>query len=327
LNLFFQKDLARNWTAFVNFEFLNNFSSSRRWGSANLEEAWAKFAPNEEFNLKIGLQIPVFNNLNEIKNRTPLLPYIIRPLVYETSFSEIIPVEEFLPARAYAQVYGFIPFGEVKLDYALYIGNSPNISTPLPDSLSSVQTGIDTSATYLGGGRIGIRFKELKIGISATRDNVNFFQGIEAFIGGSPSRFDEVPRLRYGADLSYNLGPAVFEGEVISVIYDDDIPEASLDKIFYYATLGYRITEQFYGYGSYWFTRQDFTGVFNGTNTLSSGVADIKVPTIGFAYNLNDRITVKGQYAPVRIVTKIPSLQFTEKGKFHFFSAAISIFF
>jgi len=32
LNLFFQKDLYRNWTAFVNFEALNSFSSSRRWG-------------------------------------------------------------------------------------------------------------------------------------------------------------------------------------------------------------------------------------------------------------------------------------------------------
>ena len=33
LNLIFQKDFSREWLAFVNFELLNNFSSSRRWGS------------------------------------------------------------------------------------------------------------------------------------------------------------------------------------------------------------------------------------------------------------------------------------------------------
>ena len=90
LNLFFQKDLGTNWTAFVNFEFLNNFSSSRQWGSANLEETWVKYRASMRFNLKLGLLVPIFNNLHEIKNRTPLLPYIIRPLAYETSFSEFI---------------------------------------------------------------------------------------------------------------------------------------------------------------------------------------------------------------------------------------------
>lgn len=101
LNLFVQKDLNRNWTAFVNLEFLNNFSSNRQWGAANLDEAWVRYRSSNKFNLKLGLQIPEFNNLNVIKNRTPLLPYIIRPLVYETSFSAFIKIEEFVPPRAF----------------------------------------------------------------------------------------------------------------------------------------------------------------------------------------------------------------------------------
>jgi hypothetical protein len=88
LNLFMKKDLAPHWTAFVNFEFLNNYSSSRRWGAMNLEEAWVKYQSGPTFNLKLGLQIPTFNNLNEIKNRTPLLPYVIRPLVYEGALGD-----------------------------------------------------------------------------------------------------------------------------------------------------------------------------------------------------------------------------------------------
>jgi hypothetical protein len=129
LNLFLSKDLARYWRAFVNFEILNSFSSQRQWGAFNLEEAWVRYKPSDKFNIKLGLLIPVFNNLNEIKNRTPLLPYIIRPLIYETSFSEFFSgIEEGVPARAFVQASGVIPSGKTKLDYAVYIGNSPNIN-------------------------------------------------------------------------------------------------------------------------------------------------------------------------------------------------------
>ena len=39
LNVFLQRDLAPKWTALVNFETLNSYSSSRDWGAFNLEEA------------------------------------------------------------------------------------------------------------------------------------------------------------------------------------------------------------------------------------------------------------------------------------------------
>lgn len=330
LNLFFQKDLSSKWSAFINFEFLNNFSSSRQWGSANLEEVWLKYRSGKEFNLKLGLQIPVFNNLNEIKNRTPLLPYIIRPLVYETSFSEFIPVEEFLPTRAYVQAYGFYPLTEeAKFDYAVYIGNSPNVSTPRPDSLGPIQTGVDTTDTFLIGGRVGVRFRELKFGVSASLDHVNFFKGVETFVGGAPSRFDEVRRFRIGGDLSYNLGPLSFEGEFILVAYDDDVAEVSLDKNFYYATLGYHLNERLFVYGSYWFTGQDFTGVFrdSGQPFLFRGDSDVKVPTFGFSYHLSDRITFKGQFARVWIDARVPRINIFEKDAANNYAAGVSVYF
>ena len=247
LNLFFQKELAQHWTAFVNFEILNNFSSSRQTGAINLEEAWLRYSSSEKFNLKLGLLLPIFNNLNEIKNRTPLLPYITRPLIYETSFGEIVEVEEFLPARAFVQTYGFITFGQAKLDYAFYVGNSPNIDN---ESDRRLITGIDTTDTFLAGGRVGVRFKELKFGLSATHDKTNRFQGFELFFGGPPSRFIEVPRIRFGGDLSYNLGQFSFEGEFVTLTYDEDAAELDFDKKFFYGTLGYHITERLFAYGS-----------------------------------------------------------------------------
>ena len=253
-NLFFRRELTPDWRAFVNIEFLNSFSTSRRWGAANLEEMWVRYRSDEKFSLKLGLLIPIFNNLHEIKNRTPLLPYIIRPLVYETSFSEFIAIEEYLPARAYAQAYGYLPWRDAKLDYAVFLGNSPNINSD-PDG---GQTGADTTDTFLIGGRLGLRYDNVKLGFSTARDHVNS-EPVTLVPGEAPFAFEEVTRTRFGADLSFDVGDFTFESEFISVSYDDDNPAIRLDKEFYYATIGYRPREELLVYASYWLAREDFT--------------------------------------------------------------------
>jgi hypothetical protein len=336
LNLFFQKDLARNWSAFVNFEFLNNFSSSRQWGAANLEEAWVKYRLNEKFNLKLGLQIPIFNNLNAVKNRTPVLPYIIRPLVYETSFSEFIAIEEFVPARAFGQVYGFFPSGEAKFEYAFYIGNSANIN----NHRERGQTGIDTTATLLAGGRLGIRYRELKLGLSATYEKRNEFIGFAEILGRQPSELQELPAIRLGGDLSYNLANFSLESEFITVNVDEGIPELKLDLDFYYATLGYYFTDKLFAYGSYWVTKAYFAVLATENGKIED--EEILVPNAGISYNLNDRIRLKGQYARVTSddvyarVTSDDVLHLIsedrieikkDKEKFGVYAIAVSVFF
>ncbi len=325
LNLFFQKDLARNWTAFINFEFLNNFSSIRQWGSANLEEAWVKFRLNEKFNLKLGLQIPIFNNLNTIKNRTPLLPYIIRPIAYETSFNEIIPLEELAPARAFAQVYGFLSAGKLKVDYAAYLGNSPNIN----NDRNRGPTGLDTSNTILVGGRLGIRFRELKLGISATRENRGDFRSLAPLFGRPLSALEEVPSVRLGGDFSLNVANFSFESEFINVNINDNIPEFELDLDFYYGTLGYYLTDQLFLYGSYWVIKSRIELLF-----LQNGFIDdeeVVVPNAGISYNLNDRIHLKGQFARVRDhdieFDSSGVLNSDTKDNFSVYALAVSIFF
>ncbi len=301
LNLFFQKDIDPQWRAFVNFEFLNNFSSSRAWGDADLEEAWVRYRRNDAFSLKIGLLLPTFNNLNEIKNRTPLLPYIIRPIIYESAFREFIAVEEYTPQRAFLQAYGFLPAGPVNFDYAVFLGNSPNISTLMQEG----QSGRDTTSTFLVGGRFGLRYGELKIGISGSRENDNLFQNIgqslelrevsEALGGdltdGNQNRFAEIPRTRIGADLSYHLRGFSFESELLDFQVKNE-SEVALERNFYYATLGYRFTEELYIYGTYWDLSDKLQILDRDVESV-----DIEVWSAGLAYNLNDRITLKAQYA------------------------------
>jgi hypothetical protein len=325
LNLFFQKDFYQNWTAFVNFEALNTFSSSRHWGALNLEEAWVKYSPNMKFNLKLGLQIPIFNNLNEIKNRTPVLPYIIRPLVYETSFGEFIPLEEFVPARAFVQAYGFLPAGEAKLDYAAYVGNSPNIN----DDPKNGQTGVDTTTAFLFGGRVGFRYRELKLGFSATHEKSNGFAEGAPLLGRPVADLQELPLTRRGGDLSFNLANFSLESEFINVDVNAGVPEVDLALDFFYITVGYRFTNVLYGYSSHWNTDVHVTVLIPGDERMQD--EDIIVSTAGLAYDLGDRIRLKGQFARVRDNNKVrfisQSLLENQQDGFNVWAMAVSVFF
>ena len=355
LNLIFQKDFSRQWSAFINFELINNFSSSRRWGSLDLDEAWLSYRANRHLSMKAGLHVPVFNHLNEIKNRTPLLPYIIRPLVYEESFAEIISIEEFVPNRAFLQASGVLPVGKAKLDYAGYLGNSPGINSQYENERKGVsqQTGVDTTTTVLVGGRVGLRLRDLKLGISGTREVVNIFRALAEPSGGarplvqgiSPDRFNGAVRRRLGADLSLHFNRFFLEGEIISVRYDLDVPielkdlpdgsrpRIDLDRLFYYGTLGYEVNDRLLLYGSYWYTSQTFF-----LETSEAGAIDeifIDVYSAGARYSMFqdengfDRIALKAQYAYVPIDDGRPTvgLIFEEGQKIHFFALAISVLF
>ena len=326
LNIFMQKDIAPDWSALVNLELVNNYSSIKQWGSFNLEEAWVRYRYGRVFNIKLGLQIPIFNNLNEIKNKSPLLPYIIRPLIYETSFKEILDLDEYLPARAHFQVFGFIPWNKSKIDYAVYLGNSPNINADKYKGL----TGTDTSSTILIGGRIGIRNGEFKTGISYSHDKMNLtvdehvLQAFQVPI----SRFNRIPRTRLGVDISYRYKSVFGESEYIKVNYDDDIEELKIAKSFYYMTLGYYLTERLLTYTSYWVTDENFTTIDmpdEQSFIIKNGDIDIRVYNLGLSYNLNDRITLKAQAAKGKIKSDCSELIPTTK--FFFYSVAISVFF
>ncbi len=322
LNIFLQKPVSERWTSFVNLEMVNSYSSFRRWGAFNLEEAWVRYRMNRAFSLKLGLQIPIFNHFNEIKNKTPLIPYIIRPLVYESSFNEIILLDEFTPTRAFVQAYGSVPKGEVKIDYAAYLGNSPNINdnadiTGVFDDDENSQSGVDTTATLLIGGRLGLRYRDLKFGVSATHDYTNLFQtGAEA-LGHNPADFKEVRRIRLGTDLSGHFGDYHFESEYIRVRYDDDIPDFLIRLEFYYLTFGYQWTEEFSSYVSYWVEEDELT-------TLGKG--RIEVPNAGLRYDLTDGIALKVGYAVGRS-RETPPTEGTTKSDLNFYTAAISAVF
>lgn len=321
LNVFFRKPINPRWSSFVNFEAVNSYASDLGWGSFRLEEAWVGYRGGPSFQLRMGLLIPRFNRLNEIKNRMPLLPYIVRPLVYESSLSEVVSIEEYVPQRAYAQANGFFAIDRIKLDYAVYVGNSVQINSNPTSNI----TGVDTTGMFMGGGRIGLRYKDTMLGFSLTGDEVDlvdFYPGLPDSIGVSPDRLDGVIRTRLGLDFSTTLKRVALETEYIKVTYHDDIGGFNIDKSFGYVTLGYHFTDRWFGYTSYWKTVENWWDTPYGV----PGERTFTISGVGASYALNDRITFKGQFGEGNYETDIPDVDLSEFDFSHS-TVAVSVFF
>ena len=294
MNIFLSKDINDHFSTFINFEFTNTYSSKKNWGAFSIEEAWIKYSRNNLINIKGGLFIPSFNNLNEIKNRTILLPYIFRPFVYETQLGSTIPLSAFVPQSANLGLYGNLPLNELKFNYSIYVGNSEDSYTETnvtPNGTASV----DTSKFKLVGGRVGLHYNSIKFGISGTFDRTN----------QSANGVGDVSRMRIGADLSFSLAGFKWESEYIKVKHSlKDTQEAqllflnsmspfittSLDKEFYYAALSYDITDNIYMYGKYDNIKDEAAFI------TTSGV---KGYSIGGGYKPADDILLKIQYQKV----------------------------
>lgn len=319
LNIMLQKDLGKRWSTFVDLLVTNSYSSFRNVGTFDLQQAWVRYRRSHYLAVKGGLLIPWFNYLNEIKNKMPLLPYIIRPIVYETSFQEDVPIEEYVPQRAYVQVYGYAPVGDYKIEYAAYSGNSPNVRTN-PDF---GQTGLDTTSSLLFGGRIGVRQTYFQAGFSATHDEVNYLDSVLPDTLSPPLVFNGISRVRLGGDLEIEVRNFKFEGEYISVEYDDDNPDINNDKTFYYGTLGYNVSEKVFVYASYWEIKQHFNQRDASGDFLSADL-QLKIPNGGVAFEMTDRITFKAATARLTRVLDYPG--FGDRVSW-FFAVAGSIMF
>ncbi len=309
MNLFLSKPLGERFSAFVNLEFSLSYASQRGWGSFSVEEAWVNYNNSEALNIKAGLLLPTFNNLNELKNRTPLLPYLFRPFVYETSVASFLSAEDFLPERSFLQVYGSLPLGGLRFDYAFNTGNSETsylASNQDANRQGPTITGEDTSPFKSVGGRIGIRnaAETFKVGVSGTYDRDK--RTDTTFANPGPGGFGRreflapignVPRFRVGADLSFSLGNFAFEGEYIGVFHDVKYPtnfRGTLDKTFYYGSLLYNFTDAFYVYGNYNYLKGD---VINPNDVTATGIEAFGG---GAGYRITDGLVAKTQFQRVQ---------------------------
>lgn len=304
LNVMFNKPFAEKFNVFLNFEYTLSYSSGRDWGSFSVEEAWATYDHADWLTIKAGLLLPTFNNLNDIKNRTALLPYLFRPIVYESNLAGFLAIEDFLPERAFLQVNGFMPLSNnLRLDYAAFVGNSETSYISSNHNNVAGISGEDSSPFKMVGGRVGIRnsTETFKTGISATFDRDNRRDSSNNALAlpfNTPiPPLGDVPRLRLGGDLSFSIGNLAFEAEYIGIRHtlpNSTNPEL-LDKDFFYANLLYNFTEQLYAYGNYALLR-------SGSSDASGSGFDLTQFGFGAGWRINQAFIPKLQYTRTQVL-------------------------
>lgn len=247
MNLMASNNFGDGFSAFVNLEFQSTYNTKEQWGSLNIQEAFAKYENSDgTLKFKAGLFLPQFNNMLEIANRTPLLPYIYRPLVYETQVGNIIDFDNFLPQKANFQVYGSYGLSDnLKIDYAVYTGNLSNNFIDKTDP-SQGQIGASNQSTALTyGGRIGISMTSssagsLKLGASYVIDK-DKSKTINKVTGNLVPLYDgliNAGRLIQSADT------AVFQKDLATSITTGDLKRAKMGIDFKYEIKSFTLTAE-----------------------------------------------------------------------------------
>lgn len=312
-DLFLQSKITPSISALVNLQLTNNFSQDRSWGSFNMDEAWVKFSPYRALNIKVGKIVPMFNTFNQIKTKYPLIPYLLRPVIYETMLAGILDVGAWVPEHAFLQVNGIIPVSKVKLEYALFGGNSEFTITGKSSVLPS---GYDTTNYKSIGGRIGVKAYGVTLGASGTYDYARN-DAVNKTLSSFPTslgipQLGAVPRSRIGCDLNYTGYGFTADFEYIySQYHFKDNEEAKLKQAVQKTTAIMTAT----GKGP--ILSDDFTRTFLNVNIMYDFLEKYYV-SLGFAtltdkasmllfkdglnqlmgglgYRLNDNITIKAQ--------------------------------
>ncbi|MDP2364537.1 MAG: hypothetical protein Q8M94_12310 [Ignavibacteria bacterium] len=306
LNLLMSRSLGDELTAFINFELTNNFDSERGFGSFYLQEAYLRWNYKDYLNLKFGMVIPKFNNLYEIYNKTPLIPYLIRPKIYEVNWGTYVDLFDYLPQKALLQVYGSFISDEIKFDYAFYCGNPPNsfLSSKDKDLIPGyVEYGQSAVNLLAVGGRIGIRTDNIKAGFSFAKDKENRRE-IELVAPESVVGLGDLDRYKLGFDASFEFGDFNIVGEYLlnkvpltndqqdSLDYWSSIDPAftgnGLNKYFYYVSAMYTFSEKFYSFIMFDYIQDKLDAWFFG-NYGYYGYH------IGCGYYMNENVVLKGQ--------------------------------
>ena len=314
VNLFFQKPINERSLFFLSLEASGSYSTKTPSGNFEIPEGWINYRFSELLELKAGLLLPKFNNLTEIKNRLPLFPYLIRPLMYEGLLSSLVYVEDYKPQSAYFQISGSKKIRPShSLEYALYVGNAENsfLSKQIDDSFTvnensaALYRGENLNTALLFGGRIGViqNLQNFKAGVSFTYDKDNKTKEENSMFrlpGLTTPVLGEIDRYRLGFDLSFNIADFSFEGEYMGAFHDHSVirktpaySKANLNKFFLYSGLTYHISEQFYAFG-YYSLSKDYSYEFIHANTPSAG--GINIYSVGGGWKPFENTSIKLQY-------------------------------
>lgn len=325
LDIFLRKSLSEKFTFFTDIQMSLDYSSDDNWGSIKLDQAWIDYRHSDCFGVKAGLLIPKFNRLNEYRNRLESLPYIFRPVVYETMLSDVFSQEDYVPERAFVQAYGFLPFGPMRLDYAAYVGNAESsliTDSGLFENHDDYITGTDQTSfdAKLVGGRIGFRKPDETFiaGVSATYDKDDKTRPRIDQMGRLCPAMGLIPRFRMGMDFHFNVWNFEANAELIKVSYyydRDKYPNVDLGQLLVYGALLYNFSEDYFVYGLYQYMDDRYE------NSVSDAFS------AGAGWRLTNFLTLKAQYVRFEGSYKYSDYKMEMENNIDFFMVGFSVLF
>ncbi len=306
LDIMFTNEFEYNIKTFVDLTFNWNYDSENEWGQLGIQEAWAQYSLGDKLNFQFGQIIPRFNYNNEMRNKLPILPYIIRPVYYENILNSIFNVEDLMPSKSFIQIHGMLPImSNIRFDYSIFAGNSED-SYILNDRdsraflINDDISGTDPNGTKqkLLGSRIGIHTasESVRLGFSFTHDYDNRQDSILK-LWKSPT--GELERIRLGVDMNFSFSGFELDGEFIYVGYNVDDEHLDFKEIenapvlmkqkeyyiiSYYGSLLYNISNDIFIYARY-------NVIDNTIDHLS-----IKDKSLGAGYKILPNFVAKVQY-------------------------------
>ncbi|HCD53093.1 MAG TPA: hypothetical protein DEQ34_11635 [Balneolaceae bacterium] len=322
LDLFFRKPINEKTVFFLNLSATGSYSSALNSGNFKINEGWVSYQITPNITGKVGLMVPTFNNLNEIKNRLPLFPYLIRPAVYEALLYGIFDEQDYMPQSSYIQINGVKNISNsLILDYSVNMGNSEaDYASEIEPGTGPISVEQESATIYKGenlstllsyGGRIGVRsaYDSFKFGVSATADHDNRNEIDGYSIGRYPNAqipvFGDVPRYRLGSDFSFGVKKLQFESELVLILHDHSeihttpqYKNANLNKLFAYALSTYNISERYYIFGGVNFINDQSYEFLIENSPDKAGLTYL---TAGAGWKPFEDIVFKFQYSDVSI--------------------------
>lgn len=282
LNIFAANHFGNGFSAVVNLEFTSNYDSHDKIGHASVSEAYGLWQGFDGLlKVQAGYFIPKFGYLSTIANKSPLLPYIYRPVIFETDFTGFVG-KPFYPEKGNLQVFGDYYLNDnLALNYSVYLTGAER------EFWNKIDEQHQRTVLYQVGGRVGFDW--------TPNENI----GIEAGFSGSLDKDSIVidgytGRTRIAADIGIRIWKFDLRAEYYNSMIDisDDVKNTltsvdDLDKVSYYASLTFNATDKLY-FNTFYTDWEDHNHeiFFGGLYVISAGAG----------YRLTDNIILKYQF-------------------------------
>lgn len=281
-NIFVAGNVGNDWKYMLELMIQNDLTKQQEDGQNMLHQGWLEWKPADEYSVRAGRMLAPFGYFNNIHSRPNLYWFIERPFAYEEpSLTEGVSGVRFEFANL-AVLGLFNLTDDIKLDYAIYGGNTSNTLGYAWDLNSKKQI----------GGRVTLKHENINLGFSMGNNSI-YADPNDALKQQNSNLIAIDLQANYSG---FNLIAEMVNSKVTSetranVNSNYFIPaDSSNSNISLFATLGYDINESWVVYTAYDSFTSDALGSLYTTDTPLSRIR------AGFNFKPNNSVLLKAEF-------------------------------